>query len=224
MAHVPNVTTTTVDTKRRTPKQLSEPKKWSDKEVGEILNYMQVHRNIEDQLDDIYSGGKDVNVVVVESEDRPLWTSDNSVVDQESIVEAPFLIELYDSSNLNDSNSTELSFVEKTKMKAQKTSLAQLVSIESNRSQFREDRLKIDREALNLQVDQFVWNKELEERKLRLEEDRKEMDESKLRLEERQMDLKEKQADNEFKLKQQELEQKERILKLELELKYKNHN
>ncbi|KAL7726287.1 hypothetical protein ACLKA6_008466 [Drosophila palustris] len=162
-----------------------------------------------DQLDDIYSGGKDVNVVVVESADRPLWTSDNSVVDQESIVEAPFLIELDDSSNLNDSNSTELSFVEKTKMKAQKTSLAQLVSIESNRSQFCEDRLKIDREALNLQVDQFVWNKELEERKLRLEEDRKEMDERKLRLEERQMDLKEKQADNESKLKQQELEQKE---------------
>ncbi|KAL7745029.1 hypothetical protein ACLKA6_007291 [Drosophila palustris] len=274
---------TTVDTKRS--ELLSEPKKWSDKEVGEILNYMQVHRNIEkptaqiyykklleqtkieatwnlvrykvrhlrtgwkkanlfskstgagveegdaettvrakllkmcpyyDQLDDIYSGGKDVNVVVVESEDRPLWTSDNSVVDQESIVEAPFLIELDDSSNLNDSNFTELSFVEKTKMKAQKTSLAQLVSIESNRSQFREDRLK--------QVDQFVWNKELEERKLRLEEDIKEMDERKLRLEERQMDLKEKQADNEFKLKQQELEQKERILKLELELKYKNHN
>ncbi|KAL7726167.1 hypothetical protein ACLKA6_002669 [Drosophila palustris] len=276
---------TTVDTKRRTPERLSEPKKWSDKEVGEILNYMQVHRNIEkptaqiyykklleqtkievtwnlvrykvrhlrtgwqkanlfskstgagveegdaettvrakllkmcpyyDQLDDIYSGGKDVNVVVVESEDRPLWTSDNSVVDQESIVEALFLIELDDSSNLNDSNFTELSFVEKTKMKARKTSLAQLVSIESNLSQFREDRLK--------QVDQFVWNKELEERKLRLEEDRKEMDERKLRLEERQMDLKEKQADNEFKLKQQELEQKERILKLELELKYKNHN
>ncbi|KAM8702540.1 hypothetical protein ACLKA7_005656 [Drosophila subpalustris] len=170
-----------------------------------------------DQLDDIYSGGKDVNVVVVESEDRPLWTSDNSVTDQESIVEAPFLIELDDSSNLNDSNSTEPSFVEKTKMKAQKTSLAQLVSIESNRSQFCEDRLKIDREALNLQVDKFVWNKELEERKLKLEEDRKEMDERKLRLEE-------KQADNEFKLKQQELEQKERILKLELELKYKNHN
>ncbi|KAL7724051.1 hypothetical protein ACLKA6_014488 [Drosophila palustris] len=108
-------------------------------------------------------------------------------------------------------------------MKAQKTSLAQLVSIESNRSQFREDRLKIDREALNLQVDQFPVEQRARRCKLRLEEDRKEMDERKLLLEERHMDLKEKQVENEFKLKQQELEQKERILKLELELKYKNN-
>ncbi|KAM8702539.1 hypothetical protein ACLKA7_005655 [Drosophila subpalustris] len=43
-----------VDTKRRTPKRLSEPKKWSDKEVGEILNYMQVHRNIEKPTAQVY--------------------------------------------------------------------------------------------------------------------------------------------------------------------------
>ncbi|KAL7724687.1 hypothetical protein ACLKA6_018873 [Drosophila palustris] len=176
-----------------------------------------------DQLDDIYSGRKEMNVVVVESGNCPLWTSDNAVADQESSLEAPFLVELDDSSELNNLNSTELSFVEKTSMKAQKTSMAQLVAIESNRTKFREDRLKIDRESLNLQVDQFLWSKEVEERKLKLEEGRKAMDEHRLLLEERHMDLTEKQVENEFKLKQQELEQKERILKLELELKYKNN-
>ncbi|KAL7725600.1 hypothetical protein ACLKA6_008012 [Drosophila palustris] len=148
----------------------------------------------------------------------PLWTSDNAVADQESSLEAPFFVEFVDSSGLNDSNSTELSFVANTSMKAQKTSVGQLVAIESSRSKFggSEDRSKIDRESLNLQVDQFLWSKKIEERKLKLEEARKEMDERKLLLEERHMDLKEKQVENEFKLKQQELEQKERILKLEL--------
>ncbi|KAM8702561.1 hypothetical protein ACLKA7_005677 [Drosophila subpalustris] len=159
-----------------------------------------------DQLDDIYSSSKEINVIVVESsqyqESKSTIEPSMTPIEEESLMDAMLATQMENSMEAND---LDASFVEKTKRKVQNNSLAQ---------EFRDKRLVLETDSLKLNQEKFLWAKEMEQRKLDLEE-------RKLNFEERKLNLEELRIQNDFKLKERELEMKMEMHKLELEYKYK---
>ncbi|KAL7724113.1 hypothetical protein ACLKA6_019113 [Drosophila palustris] len=164
-----------------------------------------------DQLDDIYSSNKEINVVVVESSkyqesNSPIERS-MTPIEEESLMGAMLATQTENSMDTN---------VEKTKQKMQNNSLAQVAAIEESRKEFKDKRLVLETDSLKLNLEKFLWAKEMEQRKLDLEE-------RKLSFEERKLNLEELRIQNDFKLKERELEMKMEMHKLELEYKIKKN-
>jgi len=119
---------------------------------------------------------KDLEVVVRESQDS-----------EGNIIEIP-------EEKVDINIASDLSFEDKSKRKTDKTAMAKLIEMDSERMKFRQDTLALEREK-------FMWAKELDNRKMELEE---------------------KRLDNDLKKLKMELEHKERMLKMELEMKNKS--
>ncbi|KAL7724738.1 hypothetical protein ACLKA6_019807 [Drosophila palustris] len=168
-----------------------------------------------DQLDDIYSSSKEINVIVVESsqyqESNSTIEPSMTPIEEESLMDGMLATQM---ENSMDANDLDAAFVEKTKRKVQNNSLAQVAAIEESRKEFRDKRLVLETDSLKLNQEKFLWAKEMEQRKLDLEE-------RKLNFEERKLNLEELRIQNDFKLKERELEMKMEMHKLELEYKYK---
>jgi len=115
---------------------------------------------------------------------KKIWGSKNSEGDIKEIPEEQVDIDI----------ALDLSFEGKSKRKTDKTAMAKLIEMDSERMKIRQDTLALEKEK-------FMWVKELDKRKIELQE---------------------KRLDNDLKKLKMKLEHKERRLKTELEMKNKS--
>ncbi|XP_070069898.1 calponin homology domain-containing protein DDB_G0272472-like [Drosophila takahashii] len=219
-----------------------ETKRWSESEVDKILDYMLEHKNVEKPTAQLYYK-KLLETTKIDASWNSLrfkvrhlklaWRKAEDFCrstgagieeeDSETTIEAKILkmcpkyyllrsiffvekdldIVVHESQNYEGSIieipeekvdidiASDLSFEGKTKRKTEKTAIAKLQEMDSERMKFRQDTLALEREK-------FMWSKELENRKLEIEE---------------------KRLDNDMKKLKMELEHKERMLKMELDMK-----
>ncbi|KRF84419.1 uncharacterized protein Dvir_GJ12094 [Drosophila virilis] len=205
-------------------KRKTEPKKWSEREVNDILNYMRVHRNIEKPTAQIYyrklidESKLDATWNLVRFKVKGGWQKadahrksimageeDGDEID-DTTLRAKLEMEVVGRESLESRSSLDMLHCEdESTTEPLFTSgiedLSQVASMDANRRKFQEDRLWVERETLKLQQEQFLWAKEVEERKMRLEEQQ-------FKLEERRIALEEQRREADFQLKQLELELK----------------
>ncbi|ALC44856.1 maker765 [Drosophila busckii] len=240
--------------KKRT--RVNEVKKWNDKEIVDILTFMQAHRNVEKPTAQIYYRKllaetkivaswsmvrfkvRHLKTLLQKAEELKCSTSvslkdghHEKTVDEKilkmcphygqlsdifpgsreikSVVRETMPIEDDSSSAIdmafNDSvdsmdSAVSTSLSAKLRKSAEKPALSTPMSMETERTEMQRD----------LEIEKFLWAKQLEADKMRLEEMR-------IRIED-------KRREDEFQLKKLELEQRERIKRLELELKYGRKN